>query len=127
MDNLLDTHTLIWFLEGDFHISPAARKAIEKENVINFVSAVSLWEIAIKISLNKLSLNGRFEDFILKLSENGFQILPINSIDTLLVSRLDFKHRDPFDRMIVAQAINNNLNLISKDKILSEYPVQLIW
>lgn len=127
MDNLLDTHTLIWFLEGDFHISPAARKAIEKENVINFVSAVSLWEIAIKISLNKLSLNGRFEDFILKLSENGFLILPINSIDTLLVSRLDFKHRDPFDRMIVAQAINNNLNLISKDKILSEYPVQLIW
>ncbi|MGB3453578.1 MAG: type II toxin-antitoxin system VapC family toxin [Moheibacter sp.] len=127
MDNLLDTHTLIWFLEGDFHISPAARKSIEKENVINFVSAVSLWEIAIKISLNKLSLNGRFEDFILKLSENGFQILPINSIDTLLVSRLDFKHRDPFDRMIVAQAINNNLNLISKDKILSEYPLQLIW
>lgn len=127
MNNLLDTHTLIWFIEGDSQLSEKAKTSIEKNEEINFLSIASLWEIAIKISIGKLELKTPFSKISEQLQNNGFQILPIAFEDTLRVSDLPFHHRDPFDRIIISQCFNNNLSLISKDKVFKEYGINLIW
>ncbi len=127
MNNLLDTHTLIWFINGDGLLSEKAKKSIEKTNIINFVSIASLWEIAIKISLGKLELSIPFSSLSDLLNSNAFQILPVSFDDTALIINLPFHHRDPFDRIIIAQSINNNLNVISKDSFFRDYQIALTW
>jgi PIN domain nuclease of toxin-antitoxin system len=127
MNNILDTHALIWFIEGDKQLSSKARKSIESITAINFVSIASLWEIAIKISLGKLELKTKFAKISEQMDNNGFQILPITFEDTLELSKLPFHHRDPFDRIIISQCITNKLSLISKDKYFDQYNISLIW
>ncbi len=125
--NLLDTHTLIWYINGDMELSKNAREAIEAENAINFVSIASLWEMAIKISLGKLELKTPFNQIGRQLEENSFEVLPVTFEDTLTVSTLPFHHRDPFDRIIIAQSFNNALTLISKDKSFDLYNAKVLW
>lgn len=127
MNNLVDTHALIWFLNGDNDLTDNAKKAIEEKDAINFISIVSLWEIAIKISIGKLELKIPFAKISEQLENNGFQILPVTFEDTLLLSTLPFHHRDPFDRIIISQSFNNKLRIISKDKFFDAYQVSLIW
>jgi PIN domain nuclease of toxin-antitoxin system len=127
MNKLLDTHAFIWFIEGDVQLSGQARKAIEKNDVVNFVSIASLWEIAIKISLGKLELRMPYSNISTMIANNGFQILPITFEDTLTLTKLPFHHRDPFDRVIISQSLTNNLSIISKDKTFNDYGVNLIW
>lgn len=127
MNYLLDTHVLIWFLNGDKLLSNKARKAIESENAINFVSIASLWEIAIKLSLGRLDINFPFEAISKELEKNNFQLLPITFSDTLTLSNLPLHHKDPFDRMIICQAITNDFTLISKDKEFARYKIKLLW
>jgi PIN domain nuclease of toxin-antitoxin system len=127
MNYLLDTHALIWFLNGDKSLSAKARKAIESDNAINFVSIASLWEIAIKVSLDRLSINVPFDKLSFELDKNNFQLLPITFNDTVILSSLAFNHRDPFDRLIISQAIANDFTLISKDKEFSAYKIKLLW
>ncbi len=124
--NLLDTHTLIWFLNGDEYLSDKAKKAIENSSV-NYISIASLWEMAIKISLNKLEINTPFHLLSTTFTKNGFEILPLTFQDTLTVSTLPFHHRDPFDRMIIAQALSNDLEVITKDEQFSAYTNNVIW
>lgn len=124
---LLDTHTLIWFINGSSALSRAARQAIEAEGVMNFVSIASLWEIAIKISLGKLELTTPFQQINSQISANGFELLPITFADTVTLSTLPFHHRDPFDRILIAQAVTNGLILISKDQHFSAYGATCIW
>jgi PIN domain nuclease of toxin-antitoxin system len=125
--NLLDTHTLIWFVNGDTELSQTARTAIEADNTLNFVSIASLWEMAIKISLNKLELKTPFNQIGRQIEENGFEILPVTFEDTLTLSTLPFHHRDPFDRIIIVQSFNNGLTLISKDKNFDLYNAKVLW
>ena len=125
--NLLDTHTLIWFIEGSDQLSQKARQEIETENTNNFVSIASLWEIAIKVSLGKIELKTSFYQINNKLSENGFEILPLTFEDTLIISTLPFHHRDPFDRIIIAQAMTNKMTIISKDGQFSLYGAKVVW
>ena len=127
MNYLLDTHALIWFLNGDKDLSTKARKAIEASDAINFVSIASLWEIAIKVSLERLELKMPFQSLSEEILNNNFQILPITFEDILILSKLKFHHRDPFDRLLISQAINNNFTLISKDKYFDSYKVKLLW
>jgi PIN domain nuclease of toxin-antitoxin system len=127
MNYLLDTHALIWFLNGDKDLSSKARKAIESADAINFVSIASLWEIAIKISLERLELKMPFQTLSQEILNNSFQILPIVFEDILILSNLKFHHRDPFDRILISQAINNNFTLISRDKHFDSYKVTLLW
>ena len=127
MRNLLDTHALIWFLNGDEQLSNKARKAIEKTGAVNFVSIASLWEMAIKTSLGKLEMKSHFSKVAELMSENGFQLLPITFADTLLLLSLPFHHKDPFDRIIIAQSISNELTIISKDNYFNEYKIKLVW
>lgn len=123
---ILDTHTLIWFLNGDKQLSKPARAAIEKESNDKFVSVASLWEMAIKISLRKLQF-AAFPDLANMIAENGLEILPITFEHTLKVAELDFIHGDPFDRILVAQCIVENLAIISKDGNIEKYPIEVLW
>lgn len=125
--NLLDTHTLIWYINGEPELSATARKAIEADNTINFVSIASLWEMAIKINLGKLELKTSFKQIGRQIEENGFEVLSVTFEDTLTVSTLPFHHRDPFDRIIIAQSFNNGLTLLSKDKNFDLYKAKVLW
>lgn len=127
MKYLLDTHALIWFLNGDANLSIEARKAIESNEAINFVSIASLWEISIKLSLNRLILKTSLENLVEKVRDNNFLFLPITIQDTMIIAGLPFHHRDPFDRLLICQAINNELILISKDQNFIHYEVNLVW
>lgn len=127
MDNLLDTHTFIWFVNGQQELSERARKTIEHKNVNNFVSIASLWEIAIKLSLDKIQLKTPFSAIPEQIVKNGFQVLPITFEDTLRLSTLPLHHRDPFDRLIIVQSITNHLTIVSRDKQFANYEVTTVW
>lgn len=127
MANLLDTHTFIWFVEGDFQLSQSARQAIEKKGAENYVSVASLWEIAIKISLGKLELKTPFSRILEVIVKNGFKLLPISFEDTLTLSTLPFHHRDPFDRIIISQCISQSIVALSKDQSFEKYDITIIW
>ena len=100
--NLLDTHVFIWYVSGDSSISKKAKSTIEAPNALNYVSVGSLWEIAIKISLGKLTLNKPFAAIEEQINKNGFQLIPVVFEDTLKLTSLPFFHKDPFDRLIIA-------------------------
>ena len=127
MANLLDTHALIWFIEGDRLLSDKAISAINDEADFNFVSIASIWEIAIKLNVQKLKLQTSFLGIQKKMDENGFKLLPVNFEHTLILKDLPLHHRDPFDRMIIAQSITEDLTIISKNKNFSLYPIKLLW
>ncbi len=127
MKYLLDTHVLIWFLNGDKSLTTKARKAIESQNATNFISIASIWEIAIKLSLDRLSMKVPIEKLSNELEKNNFQLLPITFNDTVILSTLTFHHRDPFDRIIISQSITNDFTIISKDKEFSAYKIKLLW
>ena len=125
--NLLDTHTFLWFIDGSDNLSPKALENIENENAQNFISIVSLWKIAIKLSLGKLEVNIPFKQIEDVVFKNNFQILPISFTDLLKLSELPFHHRDPFDRLLIAQCINNEMIFLSKDENVFKYNVSVIW
>ena len=102
MNNLSDTHALIWFLNGDDELSDKARLAIENDHILYFLSIASLWEIAIKLSLDKLKLAIPFAKISDQIANNGFQEPPITFEDTLIVYSLPFNQKDPFDRIIIS-------------------------
>lgn len=118
---LLDTHVLIWWDEGA-RLTAAARSAIETADQV-YVSAVSGWEIALKASLGKLRPRRTLAQ---ALADSGFEELPLRLHHTGILMRLPPMHRDPFDRMLVAQALSDRLTLVSRDRKLSRYDVPLI-
>jgi PIN domain nuclease of toxin-antitoxin system len=113
MTYLLDTHTLIWFLENDTRLPTVTRAQIETSSSI-FVSIVSLWEIAIKTNIGKLTLAFPFDTIAPNLSTLSITQLPITCKDLEIYLFLPLHHRDPFDRILIAQAINHSLIFISK-------------
>ena len=127
MKLLLDSHSIIWFLDGSSKLSKNARNVIEDENNIKFICSASLWEIAIKISLKKADFSISFVEFVSLIELNGFDILPITTIHSLEVSQLPFFHRDPFDRMLVAQALVDELVVVTKDDWIKLYSIKAIW
>ena len=125
---LLDTHSFLWFVGGDPRLGEKARALIEDETNQLFLSVASLWEMAIKISLGKLSLGQPFEVLVpQQLQENAIILLDITIDHTALVAKLPFHHRDPFDRLLVAQAMVERLSIISGDPLFEAYAVSRIW
>jgi PIN domain nuclease of toxin-antitoxin system len=115
---LLDTHLLLWWLEGSASLTAAARETIgDPENTV-FVSAVSLWEIRLKQSLGKLRLP---VDFSERLAAEPFESLPLTASHTRQIATLPWRHGDPFDRMLVAQAQVEKLILLTADEALTAY------
>ena len=128
MNVLLDTHAFLWLLTGDDRLSEAARKTFLNQENSLFFSAASYWEICIKMSLGKISLKtGWFQTIQKEMEINTIQWLPIDMTHCAKVIKLPFHHRDPFDRMLVAQAITEKMQLLSRDSRLSAYSIKRIW
>lgn len=128
MNLLLDTHTFLWFTAGDSSLSKTARSAIEDLNNNRYVSVASLWEIAIKISIDKLTLSEPFETLIPEqLAKNEIELLNISVEHTALIASMPFHHRDPFDRLIAAQAKIEQMTLVSSDEVFDVYGVTRLW
>ncbi|MBK1986758.1 type II toxin-antitoxin system VapC family toxin [Sphaerospermopsis aphanizomenoides BCCUSP55] len=126
MKQLLDTHTLLWFTMGDPRISSNLRLQIENND--NLLSIASVWEIAIKHSIGKLTLALGFDDFVeQQIIGNGIILKEIDQQHISVVSQLPLHHRDPFDRMLIAQAIVENIPIISADSKFDAYPIQRLW
>ena len=125
---LLDTHSFLWFVGGDSSLSVAARLLIEDADNSVLLSAASVWEIAIKVSLGKLHLEQPFDVLIpQQLLMNHIELLGITLQHAAVVAKLPFYHRDPFDRLLIAQAIVEQIPVITRDPAFDAYPVQRLW
>ncbi len=122
MKILLDTHILLWYLWGDKSLSEKVKELISNPQNIKLFSIVSLWEIAIKNSIGKLDLNGKLEDLI----PEQIVILPIFPAHVYQVQKLPFHHKDPFDRILIAQAMVEGIPLVSDDDNFKYYEVSMI-
>ena len=128
MKYLLDTHTLLWFLKGDKKLSDKALRLIDSPRNSKFLSIVSLWEIAVKVSLGKLVLDKPFERlFPEQLYFNRIEILDITVDSLIKLTTLPFHHRDPFDRLIIAQALVEDLPIIGTDAAFDAYEISREW
>ena len=127
MNILLDTHTLLWYLEDSKNLSSKAAEIIEYPSNTLRVSIASLWEISIKLGLGKLSLQNSFSELEEVLKQLKIEVLPITFSDTECYLNLPLHHRDPFDRILVAQAINHSLVLVSRDVAFDAYDLQRLW
>ena len=124
---LVDTHAFLWFMAGDRRLRRAARRAIEESNGQWWLSAASVWELAIKSSLGRLTLPAPVDAYIAEKVQQGLQVLSVDWTHAAAVERLPFHHRDPFDRLIVAQAQSEQIPLVTKDKVFAKYGVQVVW
>ncbi len=120
---LLDTHTLLWWLGDDPTLTTQAREIISNPQNLIFVSPVNTWEIAIKRSLGKLEAPDNLEQVIL---ECGFDSIPITIKHTLYIEKLNSYHEDPFDRLLIAQAIVEGLTIITRDSKIAQYQIPVI-
>jgi PIN domain nuclease of toxin-antitoxin system len=128
MKLLLDTHTFLWFIAGDAKLSSNARLLIDDVANDKFVSVVSLWEIAIKYGLGRLVLTDKFEVlFPNQIINNGFEQLAIENRHFYEFIKLPQHHSDPFDRLLIAQAISEQMSMVSIDSAFDNYSVNRIW
>ena len=128
MSYLLDTHTFLWFVNDDASLSSTAKALIEDPENTIYLSVASIWEMAIKVSLGKLEMPSPFTDFIdEQLDENTITLLNIKTAHTGIVATLPFHHRDPFDRLIIAQSKVEDIPIIGKDAIFDDYGIKRLW
>lgn len=128
MTILLDTHAFLWFVLGHAKLSKTAMMHIEDRQNEKLISPASYWEIAIKISLGKYTMPQPYEEFMRQsIADNGFEILPIEPQHTVVLTNLPFHHRDPFDRLIIAQAIAERISIVSEDADFDAFPIDRIW
>jgi PIN domain nuclease of toxin-antitoxin system len=124
---LLDTHVLIWFIQGDINLGDRIRSVIADDSNILYFSVVSVWEIVIKIGIGKLKIDYEVEEIYDLLEQLKIEVIQISSSDLAEYLKLPLHHRDPFDRLLIAQAIDRSLALVSADEIFEAYPVQRLW
>jgi PIN domain nuclease of toxin-antitoxin system len=128
MNLLLDTHIFLWLNDTPEKLSPAALAACQDENNTLYLSLVSAWEIQIKQQLGKLELSESLQTLInTQQQQNGLQLLPIELEHIEALAHLPSPHRDPFDRLLIAQSIKQQMHIVSADQVFTDYPVNLIW
>jgi len=126
MEILLDTCSVLWFLNGNEKMPTSARDIIlNTENTI-YVSIATVWEVAIKLSIEKLDFDGGFDGFIEAIEVEDFTLLEISSKHITEVANLPFIHRDPFDRMLIAQAMTENIPIMTIDSEILKYDIETI-
>ena len=123
MDLLLDTHAVIWWLADDAKLTARQRSAIQDKRNTCFISAATVWEISIKAAIGKLAIEG---DYMKQLRSEGFIELPIRWAHARAVQELPLHHRDPFDRLLVAQAALEGMSLVSSDEFVAKYDVRVV-
>ena len=126
MAYLLDTHAFLWFINGSTELSPKSKITIQNPENVMYLSIASFWEIAIKLNIGKLSINMTFTELKDEADKNDFRTLPIQYEDTHILTTLELFHKDPFDRILIAQAIQNNLTMITRDANFASYPIKII-
>jgi PIN domain nuclease of toxin-antitoxin system len=128
MKLLLDTHALLWFLREPEKLPRQVLEEVEAAGATAFVSVATLWEIAIKVSLKKLYLPKEYDElFPQSVPDSGLSLLGIEPSHIAVVSRLPWHHRDPFDRLLIAQAQVEGLTLVTCDSEFSAYGIPLLW
>jgi len=128
MEILLDTQAFIWLCSDDHHLTKTAKKTFLNEKNSFFLSLASIWEMSIKSSLGKLKIRPSLERFILnELQENNIEQLPIQFQHIIKINSLPFHHRDPFDRLLIAQSKSEEFSILSCDKVFDDYGVKRIW
>lgn len=127
MKLLVDTHAFLWFAAGDRRLSRRARTAMERNDAELCLSAASVWEIAIKASLGRLTLSSPVDSYIADKMAAGYELLAITWTHAAAVEQLPFHHRDPFDRLLIAQARANRYPVVSRDRVFGEYGIDVIW
>ncbi len=124
----LDTHIFLWFVFAEAQLNAYARSLIEDEANVKFLSMASVWEMAIKHSVGKLPLQFPFGDFLhQEQTRNDFPLLPIEPDHLIRVASLSLYHRDPFDRLLIAQSLTENMAIISADQAFNAYGVTRLW
>ena len=123
---LLDTHAFIWLSEDDLKLPTSVRETIETTDDV-FISIASFWEISIKLTIGKISLQIDFDDVEASFSSTGFKLLPISIKNTIQLRQLPLHHKDPFDRILITQAIDRSIPLVSRDVAFDAYPIQRVW
>ena len=127
MKLLIDTHTFLWFIDDNPRLSARAKDLLESDADL-LLSVASLWEISIKVSIRKLSLAQPYDVFVPRqLTDNAIEILPISLAHLGVVSTLPFHHRDPFDRLMIAQALVEQLPIVSVDAAFDSYSAKRLW
>jgi len=127
MKALLDTHAFLWAISDDARLSRRAQKTFTGPNEL-WLSVASLWEMLIKVKTGKLVLPEPSGPYLVKkLGENRIEVLPIKLDHVLRIETLPVHHRDPFDRIMIAQSLEEKLPLITADLVFERYPVELIW
>lgn len=124
---LLDTHAIIWHIEQNPALGTTASTAIKDVNNHIHVSTVSLWELSIKVSLGKLKLPDTIKNIAKELRESGVTFIPVSEEHAMATESLPWHHRDPFDRMLIAQAQIEKLTLVSRDSFFGSYDISRIW
>ena len=128
MKVLIDTCTFVWLVGVSNRVPIRVREAIVDPRNEIYLSSISVWEIARKHAIGKLDLTGRPDDLIAKFrARMGVESLPLQEIEALTAEKLPLYHQDPFDRMLIAQAIVHGMVIATPDKAFEPYPVQLLW
>ena len=127
MDILLDTCSALWYFNGDESMPQSTREIILNADNVIYVSIATVWEVAIKIGINKLSFDGNIEGFIEAIEDEDFSLLDITTKHIKEVIDLPFIHRDPFDRMLVAQAVTEEIPIMTTDSEILKYNIDSIW
>lgn len=127
MKGLLDTHTFIWWDSDPTQLSAAALTFLQDPSSVILLSVASVWEMIIKIQLRKMTLNLPLRTILSQQQSNGIQILSVTLEHVLAVESLPPVHKDPFDRLLIAQANVEGAELVSADAIMAHYPVKVLW
>ncbi|MBW4488332.1 MAG: type II toxin-antitoxin system VapC family toxin [Trichocoleus desertorum ATA4-8-CV12] len=128
MKFLLDTHTFLWFIEGHPNLSDVARDVIEDPGNQRFLSIATLWEMSIKVSIGKLELGITLTELVKRhVYRNAIELLEIQPEHLDELAKLPFHHKDPFDLLIIAQSLAENLAVVTKDSAFRSYPVTILW
>ena len=127
MKLLLDTNAFLWFAGGDRRLTRPARRAIEARDAELLLSAASVWEMAIKARLGRLTLPASVEAYVAAKRDAGVRLLPVDWSHAAAVESLPLHHRDPFDRLLIAQARADRLPVVTADAVFARYGIEVIW
>jgi PIN domain nuclease of toxin-antitoxin system len=127
MKYLLDTHTFLWILRAPEHLSPTVHRIVQDHRASIFLSIATPWEMAIKASLGKLDVADLLDGFDRLLADNGYLLLETKAAHVIRAGMLPLYHRDPFDRLLAAQALELDLPILSRDLIFDRYGLRRLW